>query len=69
MNEIIFTVKDSPEGGYEAEALGYSIFTEADDMKTMKEAIRDAVFCHFENKEDRPRIIRLHYVKEEILAA
>ncbi len=69
MNEIIFTVKDSPEGGYEAEALGHSIFTEADDMEAIKESIRDAVLCHFEDQDDRPKIIRLHYVKEEILAA
>jgi hypothetical protein len=69
MNEIIFIIKDSHEGGYEAEALGYSIFTEADDMEAMKKSIRDAVFCHFEDQDDRPKIIRLHYVKEEILAA
>ena len=69
MNEIIFIVKESPEGGYEAEALGHSIFTEADDMKKLKETVKDAVACHFENNDERPKIIRLHYVKEEIVAA
>ena len=69
MNEIIFIVHESPEGGYEAEALGHSIFTEADDADALKINVKDAVVCHFENKEDRPRIIRLHYIKEEIVAA
>ncbi|MCE5329447.1 MAG: 2-oxoisovalerate dehydrogenase [Actinobacteria bacterium] len=67
MNEIIFIVEESAEGGYEAKALGYSIFTEAEDMKTLKEAVKDAVLCHFD-KEDTPKIIRLHLVKDELIA-
>jgi hypothetical protein len=34
--EIIFSVQESPEGGYEARALGYSIFTQADTMDELK---------------------------------
>jgi hypothetical protein len=56
--EIIFIVEESPEQGYEARALGYSIFTEADTLEELKKAIQDAVICHFEEHE-RPRIIRL----------
>jgi hypothetical protein len=67
-NEIIFMVLDSPEGGFEARALGHGIFTEADSMDELKEMIRDAVSCHFEENE-RPRVIRLHYVREEVLSA
>lgn len=67
MTEIIFIVKESPEGGYEAKALGHSIFTEGDTMEQLKENIKEAVHCHFE--VDIPKIIRLHYTKEEVIAA
>jgi len=66
--EIIFLVKESPEGGYEARALGYSIFTEADTFEELKGMVKDAVRCHFEDTE-RPRLIRLHLVKEEVIPA
>jgi len=66
-NEIIFIVEESPEGGYEARSLNYSIFTEADSFEELKEMIHDAVSCHFE-PEARPRVIRLHQVKEELMA-
>lgn len=64
MKEIIFIVEESPEGGFEARALGHSIFTEAKTAEELKENIKEAVRCHFE--EDVPKIIRLHYVKEEV---
>ena len=63
--EIIFIVEESPEGGYEARALNHSIFTEADTIDELKIMIKDAVHCHFE-KEDRPKIIRLHYIKPKL---
>lgn len=68
MNEVIFMVNESPEGGFEARALGESIFTEADDMESLYGNVRDAVHCHFEEK-DLPGIIRLHFVREEVIAA
>jgi hypothetical protein len=57
-NEIIFSVQGSPGGGYEARALGFSIFTQADSLEKLKVAIRDAVSCHFDG-EEKPLIIRL----------
>lgn len=66
-NEIIFLVQDSSEGGYEAKALSHSIFTEADTMEELRAMVKDAVECHF-NEEERPKIIRLHFVKEEVLS-
>ena len=66
MKEIIFLVEESPEGGYEARALGYSIFTEADSMDELREAVRDAVSCHF-GDEDGPKIVRLHLIKDEVI--
>jgi penicillin V acylase-like amidase (Ntn superfamily) len=67
MNEIIFIVEESPEGGLEARALGHSIFTEADTIEELKQNIREAIHCHFET--DAPTIVRLHYIKEEVFAA
>jgi len=67
-SEIIFMVEESPEGGYEARALGHAIFTEADTYEELKEKIRDAVRCHFDEAE-RPAVIRLHLVREEVFAA
>jgi len=66
-NEIIFMVKESPEGGYEARSLNYSIFTEADIFEELKGMVHDAVSCHFKTG-DRPRLIRLHQVIEELMA-
>ncbi|MBK9109780.1 MAG: 2-oxoisovalerate dehydrogenase [Saprospiraceae bacterium] len=66
MEEIIFIIKESDEGGYVAEALKYSIFTEAENWDTLKDNIKEAVHCHFDVISDK--IIRLHFVKDEILA-
>jgi len=66
--EIIFLVKESPEGGYEARALGHSVFTEAETFEELKTMVQDAVRCHFEEAE-RPSLIRLHLVKDEVIAA
>ncbi len=66
MNELIFLVEEAPEGGFTSQALGENIFTEAETMQELKEMIRDAVSCHFD-KESSPKIIRLHFVKEELL--
>ena len=57
--EIFFLIEEAPEGGYTAQALGYSIFTEADTWDDLKEAIQDAVRCHFE-EDERPALLRLH---------
>jgi len=66
-SEIIFEVEESPEGGYDARALGYSIYTQADTIDELKAMLQDAVRCHFE-ENDRPRVIRLHLVKDEVIA-
>ena len=67
MNEIFFLVEEAIEGGYNARAIGESIFTEGDTLDELKSNIRDAVHCHFD--EDKlPKIIRLHLVKEEVIA-
>jgi hypothetical protein len=67
-SEIVFSVQESPEGGYEARALGYAIFTQAETMEELKSMVRDAVRCHFDDKT-APSVIRLHMVKDEVISA
>jgi hypothetical protein len=65
--EVIFLVEESPEGGYTARALGEAIFTEGDSLEELREQVMDAVRCHFDDDE-MPQMVRLHFVKEEVLA-
>ena len=67
MNEIIFLIEEAPEGGYSARALGHSIFTEAESMEVLRDQVRDAVKCHFDEGQ-APKVIRLHFVREEVIA-
>jgi hypothetical protein len=67
MTELIFLVEEAPEGGFTARALGESIFTEADTVPELHEMIRDAVACHFDEGQ-APKLLRLHFVREEVLA-
>jgi len=67
MRELIFVVQEAPEGGFTARALGQSIFTEADALTELPAKVRDAVRCHFEEAKG-PKVARLHYVREEIIA-
>jgi hypothetical protein len=66
MAEIVFLVEEAPEGGFTARSLGYSIYTEADTWNDLKLAIQDALACHFEEGQ-KPRIVRLHYLREEVM--
>ncbi len=67
MNEIIFVIEEDIEGGFIAKALGYSIFTQGDSVGELKENIKEAVALHFEDQSEKPKIIRLHYIKEELI--
>ena len=65
-SEIIFSIQESPEGGFEARALGHPIFTQADSLDELKIMLRDAVACHF-GEGPKPSVIRLHMVKDEVI--
>ncbi|WP_230972416.1 type II toxin-antitoxin system HicB family antitoxin [Archaeoglobus neptunius] len=65
IKEIIFLVEETDDG-YIAQALGHSIFTQADTLDELKEMVKDAVECHFD-EEERPKIIRLHIVRQEVI--
>jgi len=66
--EIIFLVEEAPEGGYQARALGHAIITEANTFEDLRGMVQDAVQCHFEG-EEKPSLIRLHIVKDEVITA
>jgi hypothetical protein len=66
--ELIFLVEEAPEGGFTARALGESIFTEANDLTELHAQVRDAVHCHFDEGKV-PKVIRLHFVREEVISA
>ncbi|MBK9098228.1 MAG: 2-oxoisovalerate dehydrogenase [bacterium] len=66
IKEIIFIVEESLDGGYEAKAIGESIYTEAETIDDLKKNISDAVRCHFEESE-LPSIISLRFQREEII--
>lgn len=72
MSEIIFEVhSDDVDGGFTAAALGYDIFTEGDTLDELRQMVREAVQCHFFDVpiEKKPRVIRLHLVRDEVLVA
>jgi hypothetical protein len=64
-SELVFVVEEAPEGGYVARALGEAIFTEANDMDSLREMVRDAVRSHFQD-DTRPAVVRLHLVHDEL---
>lgn len=68
MSEIIFVVEEAPEGGFAARAVGESIYTQAETMGELHANVRDAIRCHFE-PESVPKLIRLHFVRDEVITA
>lgn len=65
--ELIFEVQEAEEGGFWARALGESIFTQAETWEELKANVKEAVECHYDSPEEKPRIIRLHFIRDEVL--
>jgi hypothetical protein len=65
--ELIFEVRDAEEGGYFARALGHPIFTEADTWEELRTNVLEATSLHFEDSAVHPRLVQLHYVKDELI--
>jgi len=65
--ELIFEVRDAEEGGYHARALGHSIFTEAETWEQLRANVLEVTGLHFEDEIDQPRLVQLHYVKDELI--
>ncbi len=68
MTELLFLVEPDPEGGYTARAVGPAIYTQAETLDELEVMVRDAVNCHFEERE-RPKVLRLHIAYDRVLAA
>jgi predicted RNase H-like HicB family nuclease len=69
MSEIIFEVReDEADGGFIAQALGHGIHTQGETLEELRENVREAVDCHFDDTMDAPKMIRLHFVRDEVLA-
>lgn len=66
--EVLFNVEVADEGGYVATAALHGIVTQADTVEDLHAQVRDAVACHFD-KVDKPKLIRLHFVRDEVLPA
>jgi DNA-binding transcriptional ArsR family regulator len=68
MKEIIFEVLEDPTGGYTATALGLGIHSQGDTVEDLKAQLRDAVECYFDESAERPSVVRLHFVRDELMA-
>lgn len=72
MSEIIFEAKeDAVDGGYTASALGHGISTQGDTLEELREMVREPVQCHLGDgvPGPMPKIIRLHFVRDEVISA
>ena len=65
--ELIFEVRDDEEGGFCARALGHGIFTQAETWDELRKNVLEAVSLHFEDSAEQPRLVQLHYVKDELI--
>lgn len=65
--ELIFEIRDAEEGGFYARALGHGIFTQADSWEELRSNVLEAVSLHFEDAETRPRLVQMHYVRDELI--
>lgn len=65
--ELIFEIRDAEEGGFYARALGHAIFTEAETWDELRTNVLEAVSLHFEGDEVQPRLVQMHYVKDELI--
>ena len=68
MDEIVFEITQEADGGYVAECLTENIFTQADDWETLRRNVKEAVTAFYFDRPQRPAQIRLHHVRDEVLA-
>ena len=69
MTEIIFEVReDEVDGGYAASALGVAVHSQGDTLAELRANVKEAVDCYFDETMEAPKVIRLHFVRDEVLA-
>jgi hypothetical protein len=65
--EVIFEVRDGEQGGFWARALGYDIYVEADTWENLSGSVIEAVLQSFASEAEPPKMVLLHYVKDELI--
>jgi predicted RNase H-like HicB family nuclease len=65
--ELIFEIRDAEEGGFYARALGHAIFTQGETWDELRGNVLEAVSLHFDDATTRPRLVQMHYVKDELI--
>ncbi|HTG45772.1 MAG TPA: 2-oxoisovalerate dehydrogenase [Verrucomicrobiae bacterium] len=60
--------EDTIDGGYSASALGVGIHTQAETLEELRANVKEAVDCYYDEIADAPKLIRLHFVRDELLA-
>jgi hypothetical protein len=68
MSELVFEVTQEADGGLVAECLTESIFTQADNWEELRQNVREAVAAYYFDRPERPSALRLHLVRDEVLA-
>jgi len=66
--ELIFEIRDAEEGGFYARALGHAIFTDGETWEELRRNVLEAVGLHFEDAPPRPRLVQMHYVRDELIS-
>lgn len=69
MSEVVFEVTQEADGGYVAECLTESIFTQADNWEELRQNVKEAATAYFFDRKEKPLSIRLHLVRDEVLAS
>ena len=70
MTEIIFEVtEDDVDGGYSQARLGTVFTTQGESVEEIRSNVKEAVDCYFDDTMPRPKLIRLHFVRDEVLVA
>lgn len=65
--EIVFTVTQESDGGFVAECLSLDIFTQGNNWEELRANVREAVSAYFFD-QPKPAVVRLHLVRDEVLA-
>ena len=61
-------VRHSADGGYTASALGVGVHSQGDTLAELRANVKEAVDCYFDETMEAPKVIRLHFVRDEVLA-
>jgi hypothetical protein len=69
VNELVFEVTQESDGGYVAECLTEGIFTEANNWEALRQSVKEAVTAYFFDRPVHPTTLRLHMIRDEVLAS